>query len=70
MHKSDINARSNKRWNILFNAVKQYEGGERLRERMTGKMNLIAIEKCKKSTMIKTNNLKNYIIEMQPINLN
>ena len=70
MHKSDINARSNKRWNILFNAVKQYEGGERLRERMTGKMNLKAIETWKKSTMIKTNNLKNYIIEMQTINLN
>ena len=70
MHKSDINARSNKRWNILFNAVKQYEGGERLRERMTGKMNLKAIEKWKKSTMIKTNNLKNDIIEMQTINLN
>ena len=48
MHKSDINARSNKRWNILFNAVKQYEGGERLREKMTGKMNLKAIETWKK----------------------
>ena len=49
MHKSDINARSNKRWNILFNAVKQYEGGERLREKMTGKMNLKAIETWKKN---------------------